>query len=116
VQAQSNADKNRRHNNNDLSESSRAARTGFLVGLGNLAGVISGATFRVEFAPSYWPTLAATSLCNGVSIVGVLGMSYWMRRENARRDKEQGRILKAGEVDTHMLEDGEDSPDWRYFV
>jgi hypothetical protein len=39
-----------------------------------------------------------------------------MRRENARRDKEQGRILKAGEVDTHMLEDGEDSPDWRYFV
>jgi hypothetical protein len=43
-------------------------------------------------------------------------MGYWMRRENARRDKEQGRVLKAGEVDTNMLEDGEDSPDWRYFV
>lgn len=39
-----------------------------------------------------------------------------MRRENARRDKEQGRVLKAGQVDTDMLVDGERSPDWRYFV
>jgi hypothetical protein len=43
-------------------------------------------------------------------------MSYWMRRENARRNKEQGRVLKAGDVDTSMLPDGENSPDWRYFV
>lgn len=86
------------------------------MGLGNLAGIISGATFRVEYAPSYWPTLAATSLCNGVCIIAVLVMSYWMRRENARRDKEQGRVLKAGQVDTDMLVDGEKSPDWRYFV
>ncbi|KAM0723631.1 hypothetical protein Q7P37_000619 [Cladosporium fusiforme] len=104
------------HNNNDLDESSRAARTGFLVGLGNLAGIISGATFRVEYAPSYWPTLAATSLCNGVSIIGVLGMSLWMRRENTRRNQEQGRVLKAENVDTSLLQDGENSPDWRYFV
>lgn len=105
-----------RHNNNDLDESSRAARTGFLVGLGNLGGIISGATFRTEYAPSYWPTLAATALCNVVSITAVLGMSFWMRRENNRRNREQGRILKAGEVDTDLLQAGEKSPDWRYFV
>lgn len=87
-----------------------------MVGLGNLAGIISGATFRVEYAPSYWPTLAATALCNGVSIIGVLGMSLWMRRENTRRNQEQGRVLKASEVDTSLLQDGENSPDWRYFV
>jgi hypothetical protein len=41
------------HNNNNMDENSRAANTGFLVGLGNLAGVISAATFRTEYAPKY---------------------------------------------------------------
>jgi hypothetical protein len=40
------------HNNNNLEENSRAANTGFLVGLGNLAGILSAATFRVEDAPA----------------------------------------------------------------
>ncbi|KIV97771.1 hypothetical protein PV10_01479 [Exophiala mesophila] len=104
------------HNNNDLDETSRAARTGLLVGLGNLGGIISGATFRVEYAPSYWPTLVATACCNGVCIISVLTMGLWMRRENARRNKAQGRVLKAEDVDTDTLQDGENSPDWRYFI
>ncbi|OGM47495.1 hypothetical protein ABOM_002574 [Aspergillus bombycis] len=40
------------HNNNNVHENSRAANTGFLVGLGNLAGVVSAATFRTEYAPN----------------------------------------------------------------
>ncbi|KAK2806567.1 hypothetical protein FQN51_006533 [Onygenales sp. PD_10] len=40
------------HNNNNMDENSRAANTGFFVGIGNLAGVISAATFRTEFAPN----------------------------------------------------------------
>ena len=36
------------HNNNNLDESSRAATTGLLVGLGNFTGILSAATFRVE--------------------------------------------------------------------
>lgn len=39
------------HNNNNVNENSRAANTGFFVGLGNLAGVVSAATFRTEYAP-----------------------------------------------------------------
>jgi hypothetical protein len=39
------------HNNNNLEENSRAATTGLLVGLGNLGGIISAATFRVQYAP-----------------------------------------------------------------
>ncbi|KAK4540027.1 hypothetical protein LTR36_009843 [Oleoguttula mirabilis] len=104
------------HNNNDLDESSRAARTGFLVGMGNLGGVISGATFRTQYAPSYWPTLAATCACNAVCIVAVFGMGTWMRGQNAKRNKEQGRVLRAEQVDTDTLQDGEKSLDWRYFV
>ena len=36
------------HNNNNLHENSRAANTGFFVGLGNLAGVLSAATFELN--------------------------------------------------------------------
>ncbi|KAH8203550.1 hypothetical protein TruAng_002298 [Truncatella angustata] len=39
------------HNNNNLNENSRAANTGLLVGLGNLGGILSAATFRTEYAP-----------------------------------------------------------------
>lgn len=39
------------HNNNNIHENSRAANTGLFVGLGNLAGILSAATFRTEYAP-----------------------------------------------------------------
>ena len=39
------------HNNNNIHENSRASNTGLFVGLGNLAGVLSAATFRTEYAP-----------------------------------------------------------------
>lgn len=104
------------HNNNDLEENSRAAKTGFLVGLGNLAGVLSAATFRVEYAPSYWPTLVATSCCNVCAIIAILVMKWWMVSENRRRDKAQGRRIRAEDVDTSMLVDGEKDPNWRYFT
>lgn len=39
------------YNNNNVHKSLRAANTGFFVGLGNLAGVLSAATFRIEYAP-----------------------------------------------------------------
>ncbi|KAK6382112.1 hypothetical protein LTS17_003997 [Exophiala oligosperma] len=104
------------HNNNNLEENSRAATTGLLVGLGNLGGIISAATFRVEYAPGYVPTLIATSCCNVTCIVFTLALGLYMKRENARRNKEQGVIMKAEDVDTDTLQDGEKSPNWRYFT
>ncbi|PYH87784.1 MFS general substrate transporter [Aspergillus ellipticus CBS 707.79] len=82
------------HNNNNVHESSRAANTGFFVGLGNLAGILSAATFRTQYAPKYIPTLVATCCCNGVSIVVVAGLGLWMRRENGRRDAREGRGVR----------------------
>lgn len=104
------------HNNNNLNENSRAANTGLFVGLGNLGGILSAATFRTEYAPKYAPTLIATSCCNGVCIVFTLVLGLWMKRENARRNREQGVQLRAGDVDTRELADGENSPQWRYFT
>lgn len=104
------------HNNNNLSENSRAATTGIFVGLSNLAGVLSAGTFRVEYAPKYIPTLISTACASGTCIVVTLVLGTWMKRENARRDREQGVQLRAGDVDTYMLAEGQKSPRWRYFT
>lgn len=104
------------HNNNNLEENSRAATTGFLVGLGNLGGILSAGTFRVEYAPAYTPTLIATSCCNVVCIVFTLGLGLWMKRDNKRRNREQGVVIRAEDVDTDSLADGERSVQWRWFT
>jgi hypothetical protein len=39
-----------------------------------------------------------------------------MKRENSRRNQEQGVFLRAEDVDTDTLEDGENSPHWRFFT
>lgn len=43
-------------------------------------------------------------------------MGIWMRYDNAKRNQEQGLALRAGDVDTDMLENREKSPEWRYFT
>ena len=62
----------------------------------------------------YIPTLIATSCCNVVCICFVLYLGVWMKRENARRNKEKGVNLRAEDIDTDMLTDGENSEHWRY--
>jgi hypothetical protein len=103
------------HNNNNLNENSRAANTGFLVGLGNLGGILSAATFRTEYAPKYVPCLIATACCNVVAIIFALWLGLWMKRHNKRKDKEQG-FMKPEDVNTNELEGGEEDPRWRYFT
>lgn len=105
------------HNNNNLNETSRAATTGLLVGLGNLGGILSGATFRTNYAPRYVPTIAATAACNVTCICFTLVMGFWMRGQNRKRNQEQGILLRAGDVETReMRELGTKDPRWRYFV
>lgn len=43
-------------------------------------------------------------------------MGLWMRFENRRRDREQGLRLREGQVETSQIQEGEDSPEWRYFL
>ncbi|RSL53837.1 hypothetical protein CEP51_014814 [Fusarium floridanum] len=104
------------HNNNNLNESSRAATTGLLVGLGNFAGIMSAATFRTEYAPKYIPTLILTCCCNVIAMTGIVILGGWMKMENRRRNKVQGVNLRAQDVDTSELPDGEKSPKFRFFT
>ncbi|KAF3046347.1 hypothetical protein E8E12_003445 [Didymella heteroderae] len=104
------------HNNNNLNENARAATTGLLVGLGNLGGIVSAATFRQEYAPKYIPTLAATAACNATCIIFTLCLGGWMKLDNRRRNKQQCVKIRAEEVRTSELGDGERSEMWRYFT
>ncbi|KAL1306328.1 hypothetical protein AAFC00_005047 [Neodothiora populina] len=104
------------HNNNNVNESSRAATTGVLVGLGNLAGILSTATFRTEYAPAYRPTLITTCACNVTCIIATLCLGMWMKLENKRRDKVQGRSTRSETVDTSATVNGQDDIGWRYFT
>ncbi|KAI8711596.1 MFS domain-containing protein [Fusarium sp. LHS14.1] len=104
------------HNNNNMSENSRAATTGLLVGLGNIGGILSAGTFRTTYAPRYAPTLIATAACNVTCIFFTLGLGLWMRKQNNKKNQEQGFVLRAEDVDTNELRDGENDPKWRYFV
>ncbi|OKL63890.1 hypothetical protein UA08_00885 [Talaromyces atroroseus] len=104
------------HNNNNLDENSRAATTGLLVGLGNLAGIMAAATFRKEYAPKYIPTLIVSCCCNVIAMISVLFLGCWMKAENRRRNRIQGVKLRAQDVDTSELTEGEKSPKFRYFT
>ncbi|KEQ66408.1 putative pantothenate transporter [Aureobasidium melanogenum CBS 110374] len=103
------------HNNNNVNESSRAATTGLLVGLGNLSGILSTATFRTEYAPAYRPTLIVTAACNVTCIACTLWLGLWMKMENRRRDKDQGLQGGTRAVDTSENLHGENDPNWRFF-
>lgn len=102
--------------NNNLDENSRSATIGIMVGVGNFAGIMSAATFRVEYAPKYIPTLILTCCCNVLAIGFILILGLWMKAENRRRDKEQGVTLRAKDVPASELTDGEKSPRFRYFT
>ncbi|KAH7207808.1 major facilitator superfamily domain-containing protein [Fusarium redolens] len=104
------------HNNNNLSENSRAATTGLLVGLGNLGGILSAGTFRTTYAPRYAPTLMGTAACNVTCIIFTLGLGFWMRKQNRTKNEAQGVDLKAEDVATSEITHGEQDPRWRYFV
>lgn len=101
------------HNNNSLGENQRAAVTGVFVGLGNLSGIVSSATFRTDYAPKYLPTLIATGCSLAICIISVLILGLWMKADNKRRNREQGVSYGTGDVSTEGVT-GEDDPRWRW--
>lgn len=99
-----------------LSENSRAATDGVLVGLSSLAGVLSAGTFRMEYAPKHVPALIALACSSRTWIITTLVLGTWMKGENSRRNRGQGVELKAGDIDTDVPTEGQNSLLWKYFT
>lgn len=72
------------------------------------------ATLRTNYAPKYLPTLIATAISLGICISCTLFLGLWMKADNKKRNRSQGVNLRAGDVDTEGLTEGENSPRWRW--
>lgn len=102
------------YNNNTPDENQRAILTPVLVALGNSMGLVSSNIFRKQDAPNYVLASIISAGFGAVGIVITLSLGYYMKWDNARRNKEQGVNLKAKDVFTYDLVDGQKDLNWRW--
>ncbi len=102
------------YNNNTPDENQRAILTGVLVALGNAMGLVSSNIFRPQDAPKY---ILASAISAGFGVVGVilvLGVGFYMKTDNARRNRAQGVNSRARDVFTANMLNGQKEPGWRW--
>ncbi|KAM0231957.1 hypothetical protein ACHAPO_008256 [Fusarium lateritium] len=58
------------------------------IGFGNLGGMIAGFMFQSKHSPQFYPGHAAIIGFLTMSVIGSIFMTTYLRRENARRDRE----------------------------
>ncbi|KAH8811264.1 major facilitator superfamily domain-containing protein [Xylogone sp. PMI_703] len=102
------------YNNNTPDENQRAILTPVLVALGNSMGLVSSNIFRAQDAPNYVLASIISACFGAVGAVISLGLGYYMKWDNTRRNREQGVNLKAKDVFTSDLGDGQQSANWRW--
>ncbi|KAJ7125610.1 MFS general substrate transporter [Mycena crocata] len=102
------------YSNNTNQESRRAVVAAVMVAFANSAGLISTNVFRAQDEPKYIPALATSAAFGGLCLVLVAGTGFWMRYENAKRDRAQGVKLTAADVRVETLTEGPASPAFRY--
>lgn len=102
------------YNNNTPDENQRAILTPVLVATANAMGLVAANIFTEKSAPRYE---MASIICACFGFAGAaitLGLGFWMRWDNRRRDSEQGVVLKASDVATSELKSGQKDPKWRW--
>ena len=102
------------YNNNTPDENQRAILTPVLVATANAMGLVAANIFTPQSAPRYY---LASVICACFGFVGVaitLALGLWMRWDNKRRNKAQGVHLKAGDVPTSEMPEGQNNPKWRW--
>lgn len=102
------------YNNNTPDENQRAILTPVLVALGNSMGLVSSNIFRAQDAPNYVPASIITACFAGAGVVLTVGLGYYMKWDNARRNRAQGVNLKAKDIFTSDLVGGQKDANWRW--
>jgi len=100
------------YSNNAISENKRAVLQGVMVAIANSSGLISSNIFRAQDAPAYIPALATSAAIGGLTAVLAFTFGMYMRRENWKRNAEQGLPKSYGskDVPTEMLGKGPSEP------
>lgn len=102
------------YNNNTPDENQRAVLTPVMVCTANAMGLVASNIFAEQSAPRYE---MASIICAYFGFAGAaitLALGFWMKFDNGSRNREQGVVLKAGDVATSELKEGQKSPSWRW--
>ena len=78
-------------------------------------GLVPSNIFRDQDAPDYIPALSTTAAFGATGIVLTLSLGAYMIFDNKRRDRKQGKRMRARDVSTELLRGGPSSPDFRWF-
>ncbi|EXJ80591.1 hypothetical protein A1O3_06873 [Capronia epimyces CBS 606.96] len=103
------------YNNNIADENKRMMLTSIGVPVANLMGVVSSNIFQAKDAPKYLPALITTAVFGACGFFLTLLLGAWMIIDNKRRDRRDGRTIKAIEIPSELLAGGPNSPQYRWF-
>ncbi|WVQ75736.1 hypothetical protein IAR50_005367 [Cryptococcus sp. DSM 104548] len=104
------------HQNNDATEDGRAFRVATFTFLANTGGFVSANIFLDKWSPAYRIPLAITCGIEGLGLLLIITLGLWMRRDNRRRNIEQGVQWGSKDVPTEVLKEGPRNPSYRHFV
>ncbi|KAF2091083.1 putative high-affinity nicotinic acid transporter [Saccharata proteae CBS 121410] len=104
------------HASNMHTENGRIYVMSFLTGAANAGGIIASLTFRNQDAPRYIPFLATAAAIEGVGMLLILALRFWMVLDNRRRDKAMGVKLVSKDVKLSELTGGTNDVRWRWFI
>ena len=104
------------YNNNIANENRRVMLTSVGVPVANLMGVVSSNIFQAKDKPKYIPALATTAAFGAMGCLLTLVLGAWMVVDNRRRDRKQGRKVRAVDVPTELMRDGPAEEDYRWFL
>ncbi|KAF2096548.1 MFS general substrate transporter [Rhizodiscina lignyota] len=103
------------YNNNTPDENQRAILTPVLVASANAMGLVSSNIFRPQDAPNYVLASIVSAAFAGVGAILALSVGLYMKYDNMKRNREQGVVLRAGDVPTKDLRAPiHKDPNWRW--
>ncbi|KAI1499748.1 major facilitator superfamily domain-containing protein [Biscogniauxia marginata] len=104
------------YNNNIANENKRILLTSIGVPVANLMGIVSSNIFQPKDAPKYFPALITTAAFGACGCLLTLLLGAWMIMDNKRRDRKEGRTVKARDIPTELLADGPSNPGYRWYL
>lgn len=78
-------------------------------------GLAPSNIFREQDGLDYILALSTTAAFGATGIVLTLSLGAYMIFDNQRRDKKQGKRLRARDVPMEILKEGPDSTDFRWY-
>ena len=104
------------YNNNVAHEGKRVVLTSVGVPLANLMGVVSSNIFLPRDEPKYVPALATTAIFGATGCLIALCLGTFMVLDNGKRNRSEGRNMRARDVPTERLREGPASAEFRWFL